>query len=135
MANIEKKQYFTVSQLMEAATRLAKTDLSYQEAEKVCVLDYELVCSGTKNTVLTKCQFDVIGQLAFGGSEGIYAGINLTGFWDQMSQNEKRNCTLAVYTLKTLKTDKDAYLALGHMMNVICYYANEIVSQNLDRFD
>ena len=133
--NSNPKQYFTVEQLVNTAVELAKTDPSFQEAEKSVVLDYALVCSATKKTKLTKSLFDVVGELAYGGSEGIYAGINLVGAWDDASYAEKKNCRIAIATLKTLQTDKDAYLALGHMMNVICYYANEVVRNNLSRFD
>lgn len=40
-----------------------------------------------------------------------------------------------VYTLKTLETSKDAYLAMGELVTLICYYANEYVGAHLDRFD
>ena len=40
-----------------------------------------------------------------------------------------------VYVLKTLKQDKESYLAVGMLVNLICYYANEFVATHLDRFD
>lgn len=42
---------------------------------------------------------------------------------------------LTAYTLKTLSDDKDAFRAMGTLVNLISYYAHELMNRNLDRFD
>ena len=37
--------------------------------------------------------------------------------------------------LKNEKYVGDEYLAVGMLVNLICYYANEFVATHLDRFD
>ena len=132
----EKKRYFTVKEIMDAVMEQAKADPMYQDAEKRCELDYDITSCMTEKETLELCSFDVIGHVAYGGSEGIYGGIELVGAWKH-SQEEAHtfHCRMNVYTLKTLETSKDAYLAMGELVTLICYYANEYVGAHLDRFD
>lgn len=40
-----------------------------------------------------------------------------------------------VYVLKTLSTDRESYLAIGMLTNLICYYANKVISEHMGHFD
>lgn len=130
----EGKRYFTVKEVLEPAVELAKTDLRYEECSKICELDYDLLCSTCKYDKLYRCDFSVVGEVSYGGSEGIYGDIFLYGNWSKEQDNPFRS-RVRVYVLKTLKDDKESYLAIGMLVNLICYYANEFVNTHLDRFD
>ena len=47
------------------------------------------------------------------------------GTWNEQLSDIKYKNSMEVYTLKTLDCTKDAYLGLGMMVNLICYYINE----------
>lgn len=130
----EAKRYCTVKEVLEAAVQLAKEDPRYEEYSRICELDYDILCSTCMHDKLCRCDFDVVGEVSYGGSEGIYGDIFLHGNWshDQSDPMQRRAC---VYVLKTLKDDKDSYLAIGMLVNLICYYAIEFVNAHLDRFD
>ena len=130
----EGKRYFTVKEVLEPAVELAKTDPRYEEYRKTCELDYDLLCRTCKSDKLYRCDFNVVGEVSYGGSEGIYGDIFLYGNWSKEQDNPFRS-RVRVYVLKTLKDDKESYLAIGMLVNLICYYANEFVNTHLDRFD
>ena len=130
----EGKRYFTIKEVLEPAVELAKTDPRYEEYSKICELDYELLCSTCKYDKLYRCDFNVVGEVSYGGSEGIYGDIFLYGNWSE-DQNGPIRSRFRVYVLKTLKDDKESYLAIGMLVNLICYYANEFVNTHLDRFN
>ena len=97
-------------------------------------LDYDLLCSTCKYDKLYRCEFDVVGEVTYGSSEGIYGDIFLYGNWSK-ERDDPFKSRARVYVLKTLKQDKESYLAVGMLVNLICYYANEFVATHLDRFD
>lgn len=135
MRDVNDKRYFSVNDVMEAAVKLARTDPRFAEAEKDCPLDYELVCSSTRHDKLSICDFDVIGCVSYGTSEGIYGDIYLYGNWNKDRRSNPTNTRMHVYVLKTLEQTKDPYIAMGMMVTLICYYANEFIRTHLDRFD
>ena len=106
----------------------------YEEYSKICELDYDLLCSTCKYDKLYRCEFDVVGEVTYGSSEGIYGDIFLYGNWSK-ERDDPFKSRARVYVLKTLKQDKESYLAVGMLVNLICYYANEFVATHLDRFD
>lgn len=83
MRDVNEKRYFSVSDVMEPAVKLARTDPRFAEAEKNCPLDYDLLCSSVKYDKLYCCDFDVIGDVVYGPSEGIYGDIYLYGSWNK----------------------------------------------------
>lgn len=129
------KQYFTAREVLESAVKLARTDPRFEAAETDCPLDYDMVCSSVGDDKLQYCDFDVIGYIAYGTSEGIYGDLFLYGSWNEQTAQERSHSKLRVYVLKTLDCGKEAYLAMGTMVNLICFYANEFVRTHLDRFD
>lgn len=82
----------------------------------------------------TGAEFGVLGDVSYGESEGIYGDIYLYGSWSK-DQNDFRRNRARVYVLKTLNCDKESYLAIGMLVNLICYYANEFISKHMDHFD
>ena len=117
----EGKQYFTVKDVFDATVKLAKADPYFEQYNKICVLDYG-------------AEFGVLGDVSYGESEGIYGDIYLYGSWSK-DQNDFRRNRARVYVLKTLNCDKESYLAIGMLVNLICYYANEFISKHMDHFD
>lgn len=132
----EKQRYFTVKEIMEAVAEQTKADPKYQDAASRCELDYDMTSPMTENETLELCSFDVVGQVAYGNSEGIYGDIEVYGVWKHAQVEGKvfRN-RMNVYTFKTLETSKEAYLAMGELVTLISYYATEYVGAHLDRFD
>lgn len=138
MGKVSTRKYFTIQELMEKAVELAKEDPLYEAAAQDACLDYGIVSSRENPE---KCQlklrdFDVVSQVVFGSCEGIYASIQFLGTWRPGQENERFFKGIThVYTLKSLETSKEAYLGMGALANLITYYANQIVGDNLDRFD
>lgn len=128
------KNYFTVKTLLDRAIEQAKADPRFTEAEKACPLENWGIRSLCQHDKLRSCAFDVIGCVSYGGCEGIYGDIIFQGKWDTKDMSPMREY-MRVYSMKTLRDGKKSYLAMGSMVNLICYYANEFVRNNLDRFD
>lgn len=138
MGKVSTRKYFTIQELMEKAVELAKEDPRYEAAAHDACLDYAIVSTrecGDKSQ-LKRCEFDVVSQVVFGSCEGIYASIQFLGTWRPGQENDRFFKGIThVYTLKSLETSKEAYLGMGALANLITYYANQIVGDNLDRFD
>lgn len=130
----EGKQYFTVKDVFDAAVKLAKADPYFEQYNKICVLDYDLILRDCEDGTLYRAEFGVLGDVSYGESEGIYGDIYLYGSWSKDQNDFRRNRT-RVYVLKTLNCDKASYLAIGMLVNLICYYANEFISKHMDHFD
>lgn len=108
----DEKRYFSVKDMFEQAVTRAKTDPRYEEYSKICELDYDLLCSTCKYDKLYRCEFDVVGEVTYGSSEGIYGDIFLYGNWSK-ERDDPFKSRARVYVLKTLKQDKESYLAVG----------------------
>lgn len=130
----EGKQYFTVKDVFDATVKLAKADPYFEQYNKICVLDYDLILRDCEDGTLYRAEFGVLGDVSYGESEGIYGDIFLYGNWSK-ERDDPFKSRARVYVLKTLKQDKESYLAVGMLVNLICYYANEFVATHLDRFD
>ncbi len=83
MTMADEKRYFSVKDMFEQAVTRAKTDPRYEEYSKICELDYDLLCSTCKYDRLYRCEFDVVGEVTYGSSEGIYGDIFLYGNWSK----------------------------------------------------
>ncbi len=133
--NDKQRKYYTVTELLDAALAQAKEDPRYRESLQDCVLDYELVSHAVKYDRLTKCEFDPVGLVRYGGNEGIYGSIVLYGSWAEGVDTDPYTSRVNVYTLKTLDTSKEAYLGMAMLVNLIAYYMDQVMRANLDRFD
>ena len=98
----DEKRYFSVKDMFEQAVTRAKTDPRYEEYSKICELDYDLLCSTCKYDKLYRCEFDVVGEVTYGSSEGIYGDIFLYGNWSK-ERDDPFKSRARVYVLKTLK--------------------------------
>ena len=131
----EKRNYYTVGEFFAAVITKAKADPRWAAAEKSAVLDYMSDSfwhfANRGKTLIKNCEFDVLSNTAFGTSEGIYTDISLFGrpFSDEKSENAH------VYTLKTLETNQDAYLAMCELGGLISWYGMREMSENMRRFD
>ena len=130
-----QKKYLRVTEIMEAAAKKAQEDPLFQEAEKECVLDYHQVDFLNSLDEVRLCSFNVIGHPEYGGSEGIYGTIQSFGEWVPQHSDNCCRSRVNVYTLKTLSESKDAFLGMGLMVNLICYYANQFINDHIERFD
>ena len=135
MKTKEKRNYFTVREFMERTLNLARQDERYPELEEACVLDYQLVSYGSEERLLKRMDFDVIGSPQYGTSEGIYGFLCARGEWLPQEEQRVYGQLLPLYTLKTLREDKEAFIAIGAMTTLLCYYANKVIADNMDRFD
>lgn len=139
MTMADEKRYFSVKDMFEQAVTRAKTDPRYEEYSKICELDYDLLCSTCKYDKLYRCEFDVVGEVTYGSSEGIYGDIFLYGNWSK-ERDDPFKSRARVYVLKTLKQDKESYLAVGMLVNLICYYyafldkARELTGISIEAF-
>lgn len=134
--NMEKRNYYTLQELMDETMKLVKDDPEYPKALVRCPLDYQSVSSSVKDERITLCEFNVLGFTEYGGSEGIYGTICFSGDWSPGCRIKSfGSIGLTAYTLKTLSDDKDAFRAMGMLVNLISYYAHELMNRNLDRFD
>lgn len=73
--NTEKRNYYTLQELMDETMKLVKDDPEYPKALARCPLDYQSVSSSVKDERITLCEFNVLGFTEYGGSEGIYGTI------------------------------------------------------------
>ena len=135
MKTQEKRKYFTVQEFVDRTLELAKQDKRYPELETACALEYQLVSHGVGKSRLKRMDFDVIGSPEYGSSEGVYGCLSIRGQWLPSEEQSVYGHQMPIYTLKTLREDKDAYIAMGALATLLCYYANKVVTDNMDRFD
>ncbi len=131
----DERNYLSIGELISETLKRANTDPLFTAAKQESDLDYELTNPFEESTLLKLCEFDVIGTVEYGGSEGIYGEIMLRGDWLPEEERTSRSRELQVLTYKTLQEDKAAYLAMGRLVTIFCYYANETVRENISRFD
>lgn len=97
--------------------------------DSAAILDYHAIAPAHAERIpITHHAFSVIGNVEYGSNEGIYGTIGMFGNWDTISV-PKMFCP--AYTLKTLDTSKEAYLKLGLIVNLICYYANRFIDDHI----
>lgn len=78
---------------------------------------------------LTDYRFDVVPQVNYGGSEGIYVDVKLYGKFDNSGRS-----TLHLATIKTLSEDVDACKRMGELCGVILYHATQYINKNIHRY-
>ena len=130
----EDKRYFRIGEIMGEAVNLARHDPRFAAAEQNCALENDGICITTRFDEVRLCSFDVIGYPVYGSCEGIYGDIYFYGEWMPQQEMEPLHSKVRVYVMKTLSTSKEAYLGMGEMVNLICYYANEFIATHLNRF-
>ncbi len=78
---------------------------------------------------LTDYRFDVVPQVNYGGSEGIYVDVQLHGRFDDSGRT-----TLHLATIKTLSEDIDACKRMGELCGVILYHATRYINKDIQRY-
>lgn len=124
-----ERNLLTVKEIVDQAVRDAKADPAFAEAEKSCPLDYDIYPYDREVEEINADEFYAVGCVNYGGSEGIYGEICFMGTWNEQLSDIKYKNIMDVYSLKTLDCGKEAYLGMGMMVNLICYYINEQIVQ------
>ena len=125
----DEKDSLSVKDIVDQAVSDAKADAEFANAEKKCPLDYDIYPCSCEVKEINTNSFSAVGYVNYGGSEGIYGEIYFMGTWNDQLPDLMRRNTMGVYTLKTLDCNKEAYLGMGMMVNLICYYINERIGQ------
>lgn len=130
-----QKKYFRVKDIMIEAVKMAQEDPTFQVVEKNCPLDYHHLLYLTEEYEVKLSCFNVVGCTEYSSNSGIRGVIQFFGQWlpEHITQYYKQ--TADVYMLETLSQSKDAYLRMGVLVNLICYYANQFIREHADRFD
>lgn len=130
----EEKRYYTIEDVMIAAVGNAQAESVFEVNSKICELENAQVNSFCKDDELYRGDFEVVGDVSYGAEETVLGSIYFHGNWTADEDFPLRN-RLCSYHLMTRKRTKESYLAMGVLVNLICYYANEFVNTHLDRFD
>jgi len=117
----------TNKNMMEATHELMKKNGCYEKAE--AILDYFLLESYNVQD-LTSYQFDFVGKVKFGGSEGIYLDCYVEGDFDNSGNYKSLHCG----TYKTLRDDLESMQIMGELAGSLTYYNTEFVNENINRY-
>lgn len=134
--------------IIEYAVEKAKADFGDPlplEYEAFSVFPISVAPAQDKPLVLTDCHFDVVSEVTYGTSEGIYGDIIYSGSTvilpdgevfvntvnDKVSQAWAR---FTLYSFKTLEESKEAYLSMSRLTALVAYYAREYVNAHIDQF-
>ena len=130
-----KQNYYTVKSLIEAAVDMAKADPLYATVLEKCPLEYGHFILGVDEVELTSSEFEAVGTVHYGGSEGVYGEIRFFGIRNSKNSLLEYAQNMYVYSLKTRLSNKEAYLGMGRLVMLICYYINHEKQNNLWCFD
>ncbi len=75
--------------------------------------------------------FDIVGDLKFGGSEGIYLTMFLEGYITKDREHKK----VHLGTFKTLREDRDSFKQMAILMADFIYIGRKFINDNIDDFD
>lgn len=114
---------WNVKDLTYSALQAMEADPLYQAAAIKCPLEYTATHSAA--TKITSTSFDVVGNIRYGSNEGIIGYASMDGRWSSEGES-----SLCIVTFKTLYTDKDAYINMGLIVTLFCYYANKFVEEH-----
>lgn len=130
----ENKRFYTMEDVMKTAVEGARAESLYEVNSKICDLENAQVNCFCKDDELYRGDFEVVGDVSYGTEETILGSIYFQGNWTADEDFPLRN-RLCSYRLMTHKLTKESYLAMGMLVNLICYYANEFVNKHPERFD
>lgn len=119
----ELKVYYTQQELIQAGLKQAKAAPQWDAALRDCPLDY--VMPVNSDALVKDCRIEVIFNVTYGGSEGIYGDVSIQGMGGRYS----------MCTIKTLETSKEAYLGMCALCGLVAYHTTEVINHNLNRFD
>lgn len=90
------------------------------------ILDYSL--GSTDITKVKDIEWDAIGRITFGGSEGIYLSIYMEGVVSEAYDK------VLLGTFKTLETSKEAYKAMSDLNVEFIFALRDFVDENPESF-
>lgn len=128
MSTKVKRVPYTIESIAMEVLSAMRKDQEYLDAQAICRPEYE-VTHGRFETV-NAVSFDALGTVTFGGNEGIYGIVMFDGIMDTHTNKRRR---IAAVTIKTLSQTKEAYMAMGQMVNLICYNIMQYLEQNIDQ--
>ena len=102
---------------------------NFDNKELFEILDYQLATSKPVN--ITDYHFDIVGDLTYGSSEGIYLSMFLKGYITKQREFER----VHIGTFKTLRTDRAAMREMATLMADFIYLGTDFVNDNIDDFD
>lgn len=130
----KEKRFYTIADVMKRAVEGAQAESLYEEACKICEPEIAEVNRCCKDDKLYRGDFEVVGDVSYSPGRNVHGRIFFYGNWTADEDYPLRN-RLCAYQLVTRKSDKESYLAMGMLVNLICFYANEFVKTHLNRFD
>ena len=92
-------------------------------------LDYHL--SAYQAYEVKSYEFDIVGDLTFGGSEGVYLTLFLQGYFIKGEKFKK----IELGTFKTLEENRNAFYDMAKLMADFIWVGTEFVNENIDDFD
>lgn len=119
------KKTKTTIDLANGIIEMVKADGALPEC-----IDYIIPSATSRPAEIYDTEFDFVGEMAFGGSEGIYVTILICGDYGRESGNDKT----ALITAKTLGTGKVDLEAMGKLMADIIWVGREYVWANKDDY-
>lgn len=141
---MEKIKRDTTKDLFNATLQLVKENGCYDKA--AAIMDYVLPNeheSGVREDIeLSNYRFDVYATAQFGGSEGIYIDVWLSGEYSETElkvYNHSRGqleveTRRSIGTFKTLKDDLEAMMIMGELAGAFVYWSHQYVNQNIARY-
>lgn len=100
------------------------------------ILDYSL--SSRYSFPVKNVEWDCVGRVNFGGSEGIYLDLYLegnTGSEEVIDGDDVKESRILIGTYKTLLTDRDAYRAMCILQAEFVYTLKDFVRDHWDDFN
>lgn len=117
----------TTDTLFEAILKRAREAGDMADIDPI--LDYALPPLSKQARKLSDYRFDIVPELEFGGSEGIYITLYLRGDFDK---TEDKRCELG--TIKTLEDRLDACKLMGKLCGILMYHGGEYINENIHRY-
>lgn len=121
-----KKKLYTTTTLFAHVVNIMKKENTLRDED---LLDYYLPTRTA--TPIKFYAFSIVGDLVYGGNEGIY----LSMFVDGVINRDKGKERIHVGTFKTLRDDREALKEMSVLMADFIYNGRKFVDDNLDDFD
>lgn len=119
-----RKKPFTTTELFNIINEQLKEKCVLPE-----ILDYGLATREICN--MLNYQFDIVGIVNFGSSEGIYLDVYADGIVDD--SNTRKRFSLGTY--KTLHEDLEAFKVMGALNAEFVFAARKFINDHLDDFE
>lgn len=120
-----KKRLYTTATLFANVINKMKDENTLRDD----LLDYYLPTRTI--TPIKFYAFAIVGDLTYGGSEGIYLSMYVDGVIDRNKGKER----IHIGTFKTLRADRDALKEMAVLMADFIYNGTKFIDDNLDDFD